>query len=270
MIIVFALLLSLSVHFRWLRVGATAKPYQHPLWSNFFAASKRTLVVPGDSGLVIWEGLEKKNLSLAEFLKGDFRTSSAANREQEIAEDLSQRRYTSIVDLEAVQTLTKIATSRNGDLEARYARDLRMEDLKQYNVILLGAAEANPWVELYAPMMRFRLFKDESTGRFSIENVAPRNGEPPSWSFNTNTAYAVVAYLPGFKGDGNALLIGGTSMTGTESALDFISDDSQLLPFLNGLKRTDGNIPHFEVVLGTHFVNNSAVRSKVLAWRSLD
>ncbi len=39
----------------------------------------------------------------------------------------------------------------------------------------------------------------------------------------------VVAFLPNLSGNGNALILEGTSMAGTESAWDFVSDDSQLI-----------------------------------------
>jgi hypothetical protein len=242
----------------------------HPLWSHLFGNGERTLIVPGDTGLVIWEGLTKQKVSLAEFLKGDYRTAHSANSVQGIADDLSNRRYTSIVDVEAVQAMMRIAASQKSDLEMRYARDVQTNDLKEYNIILVGAPEANPWVELYEPMMNFQFHKDPVSNTFTIVNRSPRGKEPPRWDFSTGSAYAIVAYLPGLRGSGNGLLIGGTSMTGTESALDFISDDSQLLPFLKQIQRPDGSLPHFEVVLGTSYVSHSAVRSHVLAWRTLD
>jgi hypothetical protein len=244
--------------------------HAHPLWGQLFGNGKRTLVVPGDSSLVIWEGLTKQKVSLTEFLKGDYRTAHGSDPVWDIADDLSNRRYTSIVDAEAVQALTRIAASQKSDLEMRYARDLEMNDLKEYNVILVGASEANPWVELYEPMMNFQLSKSSATNRFTILNRSPRGSEPQGWDFSTNNAYAIVAYLPGLRGNGNSLLIGGTSMTGTESAVDFVSDDSQLLPFLKTIQRPDGRVPHFEVVLGTNYVNQSAVQSKILAWRTHD
>ncbi len=67
---------------------------------------------------------------------------------QKIVLDLGSRRYTSIVDLEVAKSLSLISQSLKSKLEMRYARDVRPNDLKQGNVILVGAAEANPWVEL--------------------------------------------------------------------------------------------------------------------------
>ena len=74
--------------------------------------------------------------------------------------------------------------------------------------------------------------------------------------------------MPNLSGNGNALILEGTSMAGTESAWDFISDDSQLLPFLKRIQRADGTLPHFELVLGTNNMSGSAVKNSILAWRS--
>jgi hypothetical protein len=72
------------------------------------------------------------------------------------------------------------------------------------------------------------------------------------------------------SGNGNVLLIEGTSMAGTEAAWDFVSDDSELLPFLKRIQHPDGKIPHFELLLGTQNMSSSAVHSNLLAWRTAD
>jgi hypothetical protein len=45
-------------------------------------------------------------------------------------------------------------------------------------------------------------------------------------------------------------------------------DDSQLLPFLTRIRRGDGTVPHFEVVLGTNNFSGNAAKSAGLAWRT--
>jgi hypothetical protein len=45
-------------------------------------------------------------------------------------------------------------------VSVRFARDLRPNDFKTGDVILLGASEADPWVELYEPRLNF-LFRDD-------------------------------------------------------------------------------------------------------------
>jgi hypothetical protein len=246
----------------------------HPLWSQVFVPEQRTLVVPGDSGMVIWQGLVGRNLGLTEYLSGDYRTKlpGVATPLQNAAIDLGSRRYTSIVDLEVAKALSQISESAHSRVEVRYARDVRPNDLKQGNVIFVGAAEANPWVELFEHNMNFVFFNDRVRQTFSVLNREPHGVEPRQWDSGYSDAqhrvYAVVAYLPNLSGNGNALILEGTSMAGTESAWDFVSDDSQLLPFLKRIRREDNTLPHFEVVLGTNNLSGSAVKNTVLAWRT--
>jgi hypothetical protein len=255
--------------------GQVARTPVHPLWSQIFAAEQRTLEVPGDSGLVMWQGLVGKSVGLAEYLNGDYRTNllpRSLTALQDAAVDMGGRRYTSIVDLEAAKSLSLMAESAQGKLEVRYARDVRPNDLKQGNVILVGAAEANPWVELFEHNMNFVFFDDRIRKTFSVLNREPRGGEPRQWDSHytdvQHRVYAVVAFLPNLAGNGNALILEGTSMAGTESAWDFVSDDSQLLPFLKRIQRPNGTVPHFELVLGTNNMSGSAVKNTVLAWRT--
>jgi hypothetical protein len=247
----------------------------HPLWSRIFAAGQRTLEVPGDSGMVMWQGLMGKSVNLSEYLNGDYRTHllpKTSTPLQDAAIDMGGRRYTSIVDLEAANSLSLMAQSAQSKLEVRYARDVRPNDLKQGNVILVGAAEANPWVELFEHNMNFVFFNDRVRKNFSVLNREPRGGEPRQWDSHytdlQHRVYAVVAFLPNLGGNGNTLILEGTSMAGTESAWDFVSDDSQLLPFLQRIRRADGTLPHFELVLGTNNMSGSAVKNTVLAWRT--
>jgi hypothetical protein len=255
--------------------GQVTRASVHPLWSQIFVAEQRTLEVPGDSGMVMWQGLTGKSVGLAEYLNGDYRTnllSKTSTPLQDAAVDMGGRRYTSIVDLEAAKSLSLIAQSFQSKLEVRYARDVRPNDLKQGNVILVGAAEANPWVELFEHNMNFVFFNDRVRRIFSVLNREPRGAEPRQWDSPYTDAqhrvYAVVAFLPNLGGNGNALILEGTSMAGTESASDFVADDSQLLPFLQRIRRADGTVPHFEVVLGTNNMSGSAVKNTVLAWRT--
>ncbi|MBB5066033.1 hypothetical protein [Granulicella mallensis] len=59
-------------------------------------------------------------------------------------------------------------------------------------------------------------------------------------------------------------------MAGTESAWDFVTDDFLLLPFLNRIRRPDGSIPHFQLVLDSTNLTGSAVKRSILAWQVMD
>jgi hypothetical protein len=269
------LTLLLEGHKRSIQEAIDSETTPHPLWSVLFLHDKRTIVVPGDSGLVMFQGLTKKKIDLANYLGGDYRFAShntIATAEMD-AVDLANRRYTSIVDLEIVKALSHISDVRKSTLELRYARDLRPNDLKDGNVVLIGAAAANPWVELFEPNMNF-VFSEPLVHQYTVVNRKPLGNEPSQWTSNYNDAqhrvYGVVALLPTLNGKGNVLILEGTSMPGTESAWDFVADDSQLRPFLARIKRADGTIPHFQCVLGTDNMNGNSVKSSILAWRVMD
>lgn len=59
-------------------------------------------------------------------------------------------------------------------------------------------------------------------------------------------------------------------MSGTEAATDFVADDRQLMPFLIRIRRPDGTLPHFELLLETQNMGASAAQSQVLGWRTMN
>ncbi len=272
-----SMLVSLWMYDR--RALVPAPPRTHLFWSHLFRKDQPTMVVAPDSGLVLFHGLSGQDIDLKSYLEAGYRSESkgppqigpgAARKDWLL--DLANRRYTSMVDLQAILGLKDRARTLGSDVSVRYARDLRPNDFKAGNVILLGSLEANPWDELFERNMNFVL-KDNYTKMFAVVNRSPQKGEPERWEAARNDpqrrVFGLIAYLPNFAGAGNALLLEGTSMSGTEAAADFVADDTQLLPFLNRIRQPDGTLPHFELLLGTQNMGASAVGSQILAWRTL-
>jgi hypothetical protein len=267
-------MLAMFLHDR--RELATVRRVQAPdrsLSLPIFSPEVPTLIVPSDCGLVISEASLNRDVGLAEYLRGDYlrAESKTETTPEKLAGELRRRRYTSIVDLEAVQSLSQIARYEQSKFEVRFARDVRPNDFKQGNVILLGAAQGNPWVELFEHNMNFVISKNWQTGNFSVLNRFPQSNEARQWESSYDgerpRVYGIVAFLPNLSGAGNALLLEGTSMAGTECAWDFVSDNSQLAPFLERIRRSNGTIPHFEVLLETNNMSGSALKGNILAWR---
>ena len=271
--------LILVSSFAWRRAIHTTVS-GHPLWGRMFKPDHPTLEVPGDSGLVLSYALGEHGLSLHDYLTGEYRAhgdparNADLNGHESLIADFATRRYTSIVDLDVAVRLGQLAQTAHSSLEVKYARDLRPNDLKNGNVILIGAREANPWVELFEHNMNFVL-QDYYQGKvFSVLNKRPQPGEQSRWKMTENDplhrVYGVVAFLPNLSGKGEALVIEGTSMAGTEAAWDFVSDDAELLPFLGRVRRPNGMVPHFELLVETQNMSASAVHSTLVAWRVLD
>lgn len=211
------MLLALWVHDRRTLRPAVADPQTHPFWSHLFTRNQPTLVVAPDSGLVLFHGLSGQDLDLKGYLDAGYRSEPdilpqigpAASRKDSLL-DLANRRYTSMVDVDTILSLKDRARTLGSDVEVRYARDLRPNDLKTGTVILLGMSSADPWVELFENDMNFVL-KDDYTKSFWVLNRNPQKGEPTRWVSLRNDpqrrVFGVVAYVPNLAHDGNALLI---------------------------------------------------------------
>ncbi len=250
----------------------------HPLWQAMFLPGRATLYIPGDSGLVLYHAFEGRTVTLNEYLMGAYRHPDSTEIHGAVVSTMSaefaNRRYTSIVDLQAAATCTRIAQQEHSALDIRYARDVRPNDLKNGNVILFGAAEANPWVELFERNMNFSLHNDYQKHVFTVRNRSPKPGEPISWQSKTgdpeHRVYGIVAYLPNLSGNGRALIIEGTSMAGAEAAYDFLLDDAEMLPLLKRLQAHGPQLPSFEVLVTTQNTSASAVHSTLVALRTPD
>lgn len=246
----------------------------HPLWSRLFQSHQSTTFVAADSGLVLLHRLTQKDTTLAEYLSRNFSRETRGLSPERVDEvlNMANRRYTSFVDLNIFRRLQQLPFLASGNLEVKYARDIQLDELKQGNVILSGARGANPWLELYEPELNFIGLDDGVHHRYSFTNRHPQAGEPAELSVSEadpkQRVLGVLAFLPNLDGSGNALIIEGNSMAGTEAISDFLFDDAALLPFLGKLRKSDGTLPHFEVLVEANSVNGSAGPFHILAYRT--
>jgi hypothetical protein len=256
------------------KTSTRAQPTPHPLWNSIFRAHQPTTFVAADSGLVLLHRMTEKNTTLAEYLVRNFKEETRSLSEARTAEilNIADRRYTSFVDLNTFRRLQDLASARGISIDAKYARDMQMNELKQGNVILSGARGANPWLELYEPEMNFVGANDGVHHSFSFINRHPQANETAEFFVSdadpTQRVLGVLAFLPNLDGEGDALILEGNSMAGTEAITDFLFDDAALLPFLAKIKAPDGHLSHFEVLVESNSVNGSAGPFRVLAYRT--
>jgi hypothetical protein len=251
-----------------------AQTIPHPLWSKVFQTQQNTTFVAADSGLVLLHRMTRKDTTLAEYLTRNFEEATrplSPARTSEVL-NIAERRYTSFVDLNTFRRLQQLAFVRGAQLDAKYARDVQMDELKQGNLILSGARGANPWLELYEPELNFVGADDGVQHKFRFINRDPQAGETAEFSVSEGDpkqpVLGVLAFLPNLDRTGNALIIEGNSMAGTEAISDFVFEDAALLPFLEKIKKADGSLPHFEVLVESNSVNGSAGPFHILAYRT--
>jgi hypothetical protein len=240
-------------------------------WSSLLQANRPALLIPADNSLVLLEDLSHQSVSLPEYISGEYRARliglSVGNRE--MVSIFGARRYTSIADLEFAVRLAHRPEARREGVVTKYARDVRVGDLKGQNIILLGARQSNPWVGLFEKDATFRLDDDENTAGLRIVNLTPQEGEPAviakSLAEMSKEIYAIITYHRNTDGPGMALLVAGMDVAGTEAAADFLLDDARLVPWLRKAK-ADGEIRDFDALLRGLNLGGAAPRAEVIAF----
>lgn len=240
-------------------------------WSSLLGGERPVLLIPADSGLVMLQNLARREISLQDYIAGDYRTRLAALSpfDPDMVSNLSNRRYTSIADLEFAAGLARRPEAARQAPRLRYARDVRPEELKSGSVILLGARHSNPWVGLFESEATFRIEDDERTSSLSVINLSPRDGEQREITRSSEEirreVYAIVTYHRKREGSGFALVVAGMSLAGTEAAVNFVLDDARLLPWLEKA-RSSGRIGEFDILLHGRNLGGSALSADVIAF----
>ena len=259
------LTLALAISIRWARHARFATGSRsHPLWGRLFTAQAPTQIVLGDSGLVLFHATARRYVSLHDYVTNDL--SKQIPYVQQVnpgfAKFLAGRRYTSFVDAATLVRLLRLPEATPDRTLVHFSRDMHLDDFKNGNVILLGAQEANPWVELFERSMDFVFTIDTPRDHAAFLNRHPLPGEQPLYNpaipLKSPHVYSVIAFLPNLDANGTVLLLEGISMAGTEAAVDLVMDDQQLLPLLSKIRRADGSLPYFEMLIESDSLNDSA------------
>jgi hypothetical protein len=176
-----------------------------------------------------------------------------------------------MVDLNITLSLSKLPQLVADRFVIRYARDVRMEDLKHSNAILLGSLHSNPWVELFQKNMNFALEYRPSVDDSVVINRRPLAGETETyrnaWDEDSHRTYTVLAFVPSLDGAGRVLLLEGLNMAGTQAAADFLINPEAMNSVLRKARQTDGTFRPFELLLETSSIGGNAPETRVIAER---
>jgi len=257
-------------------------------WSRIFEEHRSTYIVPTDGGLVMLQSFTREHVFLEDYASGSYRKDSAiehgitgltgsgnVDNAQRLAlkvQSLVNRRYTSMADLELTTRLARLPEVVPERLMIRYARDLRIDDLRNDNVILIGSIEGNPWVDLFQRQLNFRFTHGaEFGGSGIITNQHPLPGERQTYTSEPNDpllrTYGVIAYVPNLDGTGHALLIEGVNMAGTQAAGELLLDPARMQPVLDHARGANGVIRPFEILIATDNIAANASQPRVLSER---
>jgi hypothetical protein len=271
-----------------LHLAAPAARVNHLFWSRLFEEKRDTFIVPTDGGLVLLERFIKGHISLEDYASGNYRKESAiadgivglvkltspddkARLVQKV-EAIGNRRYTSLADLELSTDLARLPEVVPERLMIRYARDLRIDDLRGSNAILIGSIDSNPWVYLFQQQLNFQFLQGaDFGGSGTIVNRHPLSGEQMSYASVPNDpslrTYGVAAYVPNLDGTGHVLIVEGINMAGTQAAGTFLLSPELMRPVLERALSPNGVIRSFEVLFETSSVAANASRTTILSVR---
>jgi hypothetical protein len=243
-------------------------------WSVFFSPTRDTLLVPADSGLVIYQDLTNRRIPLAEYAAGEYQkhTATTSGIDSAMVNELGGRRYTSVVDLHIVSSISQLSAVVKNRFKVRYAREVTLDDLKQSNVILLGSFDSNPWVDLFQRDLNFQFEHQPKGNDVVIHNLHPLAGEREYYETNESdsarSTFGLIVVTPNLDGTGHVLLIEGINMAGTEAAADYLFSDASAT-LLSKTFDSKGNILPFEVLLETSNIGANAPRPRIISQRIL-
>jgi hypothetical protein len=243
----------------------------HSLWKQLFSKDRDTFIVPSDDGLVIMQRLIERPLPLTSYINGSYRSFAKTDTPgaPEILK-LSSRRFTSVADLDFATHLAQLKEVVPGRMMIRYARDLRMDDLRSGNAILIGSDESDPWIELFRSQLHFRFqFEPDPDKPSGFVNLYPRAGEAQIYTTKgqEEQTYGIIAYLPNLTNNGHVLIIAGLNTAGTQAAAAFLLDPSSMMQPLKQARTPHGDLQPFELLVGAGNVATNASTPHIILER---
>jgi hypothetical protein len=281
-----AVLLALAIHSAalvtatWFLASYTAKrnspvpPIQEPaqvLWTALFGGPGNSYFVPSDAGFNLLEDLSRRPVPLAEYIAGSYQELPLAGVDAHSAADLRSQQLVPFVDLQIAAALAHLRVANPQRIFIRFPRDLRLDDLKSANAIIIGSVGSNPWAAIAEANANFRIVDRPGMQGAEIVNRNPQPGEAPSylsdWNEPAHETFALIEFLPNLSGNGHLLVLEGLDVAGTQAAAEMLLHPSAIDPILKRATRPDGSLRNFEVLLRSTSIESNATGTQVIASR---
>jgi hypothetical protein len=253
---------------------SAAAPTTEPaeaLWTALFSGPANSYIVPSDAGFNLLEDLARRPVPLAEYIEGSYQELPLAGVDPHSTSDLRSQQLVPFVDL---QITTALAHLREDDPERvliRFPRDLRLDDLKSANAVIIGSVGSNPWAAIAEANANFRIVDRPGMQGAEIVNTKPQPGEAPSyfshWNEPAHETFAIIAFLPNLSGNGHLLVLEGLDVAGTQASAEMLLHPSAIESILKRATRPDGSLRHFEVLLRSTSIESNATGTQVIASR---
>ncbi len=246
-----------------------------PLWNYLFDGKSRTYLVCADSALALLQDLTNSPISLADYVNRRYGADNPAAPPETrlLARVLPDKQYTSVADVYLISRFLQMGRDVADRVFIRTPRTLIMEDFKSNNFVLLGSSRANPWADLFANELNFAWeFPNGEPPR--IRNRHPHAGEqlvyvPQGRGYSASKTYAIVALVPNLNRSGNVLMIGGTSLIGTQAAGEYVTG-ADFQEFLTKIGTRPDHVRYFELLLESNALAGTPETSKLIATRLIE
>ncbi len=242
-----------------------------PLWTALFSGPANSYIVPSDAGFNLLEDLAHRPVPLAEYIAGSYQGMSLGGVDVHSASDLRSQQLVPFVDLQIASALAHLKEDNPQRVFIRFPRDLRLDDLKSANAVIIGSVGSNPWAAIAETNANFRIVDRPGMEGAEIINMKPQPGEATSyashWNEPAHETFALIAFLPNLSGNGHLLVLEGLDVAGTQAAAEMLLHASAIAPILKRAARPDGSLRYFEVLLRSTSIESNATGTQVIASR---
>jgi hypothetical protein len=253
------------------RPGADATGPTAPLWAALFGGPGTTYIVPADAGLNLLEDLSRHPVPLAEYIDGAYTGLALPAMDAHSVEDLRSQHFTSYVDLQIISALSRLQQFNPQRAFLRFPRDLRLDDLRNANAVIVGSVGSNPWAAIAESNANFRIVYREGMQGATIINSAPQAGEAATyvshWNEPAHETYALISWVPNLESNGRLLVLQGLDVAGTQAAGEALFHPDVIAPILRLATRPDGSLRSFEILLRSTSIHSSATQTQVVGSR---
>jgi hypothetical protein len=140
--------------------ASTPHPAEEParaLWVALFGGTADCYIVPSDAGFNLLEDISRHPVPLAEYIAGSYKDLPLTGVDAHSAEDLRTQQLTPFVDLQIASAFSHLSEDDPQRVFIRFPRDLRLDDLKGANAVIIGSLGSNPWAAMAETKANFRI-----------------------------------------------------------------------------------------------------------------
>jgi hypothetical protein len=243
----------------------------HLLWAELFGGPENSYIVPSDAGFNLLEDISRRPVPLAEYISGSYEGLPLSGVDAHSASDLRSQQLTPFVDLQIAASFAHLTEDDPQRVFIRFPRDLRLDDLKNANAVIIGSVGSNPWAAIAESSANFRIVDRPGMSGAQIINLKPQAGELATYSSHWNEpahdTFALIDFLPNLSGSGHLLVLEGLDVAGTQAAAEMLLYPSAIDPILKRATRPDKSMRNFEVLLRSTSIQSNATGTQVIASR---